>query len=228
MVGNYVEKWYKLAIRQLQICDKPLCKPTGIVLTDFTPQFKKAFWVTHQTKWPVKMDQVLPFFWTSVQRPFSKHSPDPPAICSLFDKESLFATWPCSSSLDCRTVFVQHGVTRDGWAITHQRQYERGRAREKTAIRRRWEKSFHHISNVFSCVKPEIEFFEKSCSTGEVPTCATSSLTHGENETSEELASLKQFELQQFWGSFGKHEVLDLFCWLSCCLAAASLLTGRS
>lgn len=53
-----------------------------------------------------------------------------------------------------------------------------------------------------------------------MPTCATSPLTHGENETSERLASLLQFELQQVWDYFGKYEVLDLFSWLNGCLAA--------
>lgn len=45
-----------------------------------------------------------------------------------------------------------------------------------------------------------------------------SPLTHGENETSERLASLLQFE--QVWDYFGKYEVLDLFSCLNGCLAA--------
>lgn len=134
---------------------------------------KGAFWVTHQTKWGCTDGPGPAALWTGVQRPFSKHNPDPLAICSLFDKDSLLTTWPCSSSLNCRHRVCTAQRDSSQALLTHHHHHRRHRRRGLWKIRRKWqksdsmresvfyshwEKSFHHIrfSAVLSCIKQEM------------------------------------------------------------------------
>lgn len=127
---------------------------------------KGGSWVTHQSKWGCTDGPGPAALWTGVQRPFSKHNPNPLAICSLFDKDSLLTTWPCSSSLNCRHRVCTAQRDSSQGALTHHRHRHRRLEKEEENDRRvresvfysHWEKSFHRIRfcAVLSCIKQEM------------------------------------------------------------------------
>lgn len=165
-------------------------RPTGTAWTHLNSSMKRLFECTHQTKWPVNMDQVPMCFWTSVQRLFSKQSTDRRPSAHCLTKSRFSRLDRAAPLLTVATVFVQPcdvvmGLFNPSPPERKKETVEKG----------------HHFG--LCNVKPEREFLQSHIP---VEKCHRELLIP---QHAVEMRHQSRFRTTS-------EEVLDLFSWLNC------------